>query len=215
MLNSVSICRNIQKCGVDSVLLKLPKKSEVVAPNRRLRIIIGVGILAIVIVYYVTSAAETTGSPTAPAPVKQQVQLNTATVKPVMPLGYKSETITRNPFALPPDLMPSKTTSMAPQPGAPISNKPSVTDQISSAKPKDTLTNLRLTGIITSDNMRMAVINSGNKSKSYQINDFIGAHRIAEISDDEVIISGPGGERVLNLEASGRKGGDKNAKKDM
>lgn|GEM_PF-1403197 len=200
--------------GGERCLLKLGKLSgKECPPNRRLKIFIGVFI--VLLTYYVTTSTEPAGTASV-SPVKQQVkqikQSGLVNSKPVMPNGYQNEKVTRNPFALPPDMVAKNANKVSPSNLTP-KNLPSDTPSViqGSVLPKEALPSLRLTGIITSPDMRLAVIHSAGKSKSYQINDSLGTYKVAAISDDTVLLHGPSGPKVLNLDTV-HKGEAKNAK---
>lgn len=182
-------------------------------PNRRLKIFIGV--FAILLTYYITTSIELSETASAP-PVRQQVkqikQDGVSNSKPIMPNGYQNEKVTRNPFALPPDMVAKRTTNAAP---SNLATNKIPSDKASMgqgpAEHKQALPSLRLTGIITSQDMKLAVINAAGKSKSYQVNDSLGSYTVAAISDDTVMLNGPEGTKVLTLETA-HKGDSKHAK---
>lgn len=198
-------------------MLKLPKK-EISAQEEqskgRLKIIIGIGVIAILLTYYVTLPnTQTVTSPSAPPPVKQQVrQLAVEKSQPIMPSGYQSEKVTRNPFALPADII-VKNDKTAPQSTASAGNQlhNQQTINLETKPAKKNMPDLRLSGLIISQDMQLAVIQADGKSKSYQINDSVGGYQIVDIDQDSVVLSGPDGQKVLNLESI-HKGGGKNEK---
>lgn len=188
---------------------------EYVSSKYRLSIIFGITVLIIGGAYFITSSNETVNPFITSAVTTQKIKPSTSSEppKPEMPIGYQSSHENRNPFALPPEyvLKPHQTPSVSSQTIREnvVTSSPVAT---TTDLPKEPISNLRLTGIITSDNIRIAVIQSANKSKQYQVNDSVGAYKVTAINDETVILDGSIGPKVLILEAATKKGGDKNAK---
>ncbi len=65
---------------------------------------------------------------------------------------------------------------------------------------------IRLTGIINTDNQHVAIIRLSNKSKAYQLNEFIDAYQLISIQEDSIILKSGNSQIFLSLEPA-KKGG--------
>ncbi|GMA99453.1 pilus assembly protein PilP [Pelosinus sp. IPA-1] len=181
--------------------------------KQRLGIILGVGSIAFIITMYITPT-EVVTAPAIPKQANTEV-VKSSSNKAIMIVGQQSSQtnqVFRDPFCIPSEF----------QEKTPITNN--VRDQgyskVSSSnreltasekltapiKAKESVT---LTGIVSTDNQRLAVIQSANKSKAYQLYEFIGAYQLVAIQDDTVILKDNDSQLVLPLETPGKKGGRK------
>jgi len=202
--------------NLPSYLKTLTTKQYQLTAKQRLMVILAIGIMALLITFYVTTS-EVAVEPTVPI---NNGQL--ATKKPVLPGGNQLipvnqvEQTMRDPFAKLPEVKEINNQSDYVAP--PIKNNipsyvPSyVPSFVPAMVPKQIVPsipheNLRLTGIVGNAERRLAVIMSANKSQSYSVNDVIGSYKIVVIDDDSVILTNGDGQLVLRLESSGQKGG--------
>lgn len=187
-----------------------PKQSELTGKQRL--IVLGIiGIIVMLIAYNAISDEEVTVVPNSPntpsmstgktVSSSQKQDIQDAQV-------VLAAQVNRNPFALPPQLKEnSNETGSAPIPNAYTS---SIVPK--SVVPNLSYGNLRLTGIIGTEGRNLAVITSGNKSKSYSVNEFIGPYKVMAITNDYVVIANADNKLVLRLETSGQKGGNNSEK---
>lgn len=193
------------------------KSFRELTPQRRLLLIAGIGAIAILFALYFPSEPEVVVAPNINISSAQDAK--NRSLKPVMPAGYQQEQTNqnaRNPFALPPGLEPLPGQAQPQQPppaNASAHSAPAAPgtsgDKKGRSKQMPASLTFRLTGIASADGAKVAVIQSGGKSKTYQLYEDIGAYRLVEISDDFVVLNGPDGERVLHVEAASPKGGDR------
>ena len=181
--------------------------------KQRLGIILGVGTIVFIITMYITPT-EVVTAPTIPKQVNTGVVKN-STNKAIMLVGQQgnqTNQVFRDPFLIPSEFQEripiinnvrdqgySKVSSSNREPTA--SEK-----LITPIKAKESVT---LTGIVTTDNQRLAVIQSANKSKAYRLYEFIGTYQLTVIQEDAVILKDNDGQLILNLESPGQKGGKK------
>lgn len=188
--------------NVSSTFGKLTKKQYVLTKKQRFMVLGMIGIVAILIsVYTTTSDVEVAVVPNPPQGAvktlsKSQIQdVQAVQVAPV----------TRDPFAAPPELKAqSNMTANA--------NVPQIPNFTQGMVPKGvgqdgSLGNLKLTGIVGADGRNLAVITSGNKSKSYGVNEFVGPYKVMAITNDYVILASAESKLVLRIETSVQKGG--------
>lgn len=106
-----------------------------------------------------------------------------------MPQGYQPQAVLHDPFTLPP-------TASAVQP---VSPEATAAGKVKPAKTTKTASKpgLILTGIVVSGNNRVAIIQNGKESRSYQIGELVGSYQLRRIDDKSVLLAGPSGELVL------------------
>lgn len=196
--------------GKGGSTVKLSQSLEKFTAKERLMVIITIGMIVLLITVYTTSSEEVV-APNAPS------KTNTDTSnKVIMPIGNQTtplKQVTRDPFAVPPEFKekpPSMNSqnyqadSIVHSNSDPISTK--TTDKALPTKQRELL---KLTGIVGSEEQRLAVIQSKNKSKAYRINDFIGTYQLVAINVDSILLQDNGSQLVLPLEAATQKGGNK------
>jgi len=179
----------------------LTTKQYHLTAKQRLITIASIGIMAIIITFYVTTS-EVAVEP-APLPINNTQQ----TAKIVLPPGNEMipvnqiEQTMRDPFAKPPD--PNEQKNDAERVVPVMQNNPPsaipITDITEPTKIVPSRPNLKLTGIVGNAEGRLAVISSANKSQSYGVNEMIGTYRIVAIHADSVILTNATGKLVLSL----------------
>lgn len=191
--------------------MKLFKSFAKLPSWQRLLIIIAMGIVLITISLFMDISSKNQVASVPPSASSYTANTTVTSNRPIMPNGDLN-TITRDPFSLPPDMSNSNVGKDLPQaPNRSPSMSPnSIPGKM--AEPRSNHENYRLTGIAGTDSTRVAVISSGNVSKAYQINEKIGSYKISTISEDSVTLTGPSGQRTLRLETASSKGGEKNSK---
>lgn len=198
--------------------LEFFKSFRELTPQRRLMLISGIGVIAILFALYYPSEPEVVVAPQ----ISPSQDAKNQIIKPIMPVGYQqgqTNQSTRDPFALPPGLQSPQGQTLPQQIASPANHSTQAVPAISGGK-KDVksgqgsnVSDIRLTGVASADGVKVAVIQSAGKSKTYQLNEAVGAYRLVGIDNDSVVLNGPGGERILRIEAASQKGGDKkNAK---
>jgi type II secretory pathway component PulC len=182
--------------------------------KQRLIIIISIGFIILLITIY-TTPSEVVVAPTLPN--KKTTDVVKTSNKAVMPIGHQdnqTNQVIRDPFAIPPEYkeqMPvannlkKQMDSILP---ANSNNGPTTVAQVATppAKTKDLI---KLTGIVSSNNQHMAVIQTANKSKAYYLNELIGDYQIIAIMEDQVILKNDDSQLVLPLDSARQKGDNK------
>lgn len=178
--------------------------------KQRLGIILGVGSIVFIVTMYITPAEVVTAPPI-------PKQSNTGVVKsssnkaimPVGQQGIQTSQVFRDPFLIPSEFQEKTpiTHNVRDQGYSKVSspNRESTANEklTTAMKTKESVT---LTGVVSTDNQRLAVIQSANKSKAYQLYDFIGTYQLIAIQDDTVILKDNDSQLVLHLESPGKKG---------
>ena len=184
---------------------ELVSKQYVLTARERLMLIVGVGVIVFAITMYVNPSEVAVESTVPPNMVGKTV---TNTDKTVLPIGEPIAQVApgnqplRDPFAKAPEINKNPAPVSAP---AIHNNVPNTLPKVPSVLPNAPVTNIpqrdfKLTGIVSAGNHHLAVIMSGNKSKSYDVNDAIGAYRITAITNDYVVLTGSGQKITLRLE---------------
>lgn len=179
---------------------------------QRLLIIVAIGVVLIAVSLFTDISSKNQVASIPPLASSYTPNNSATSNRPIMPNGNLN-TITRDPFSLPPDMINSNVGKDLPK--TPNDRNPSMSPNSISSKTsvtKSSNENYRLTGIAGTNSTRVAVISSGNGSKAYQINEKIGSYTISTISEDSLTLIGPGGQRTLRLETASPKGGEKNSK---
>ena len=190
-------------------ILEASKPLEKFTAKQRLAIIFAIGIIAIIVTVFLThSDMEDT-----PAPIVSNKNIpNTAKIpnKVVMTVEHQGNEVgqsIRDPFTLPSNI----TNRLENQMGnvTPSISNPDTTKSTSLPTPIKPKEIVKLTGIVRKDNQRLAVIQSANKSKAYQLDEFIGVYQLISIQEDFVILRDNDGQVILSLEAARNNGGNK------
>jgi len=190
--------RGGQIVNVSAAFQELKTKQYELTGKQRLMVLGVIGVIVILIFYYITTASEDVVQPNPPNANTQSV--SKTLIKP----DNQAALIMRDPFAAPPQVQEQKSEANPILPATPNftpGNAPK------SVIPNMQSGNLKLTGIVSTGGQLLAVIRSGDKSKSYSLNEFIGADRIVAITNDYVILAHEDKKLVLRLEASGQRGG--------
>jgi len=190
--------------NVSAAFQELKTKQYKLTGKQRLMVLGAIGIIGMIIFFYTTtSEVEVAVQSNPPSTASQGAD---KTLNKTGNQINQTALIMRDPFAAPPQLYENKNQI------APImpSNLPSDVPRSvpKSVIPNMTYGNLTLTGIVGNAGQRLAVIRSADKSKSYGLNDFIGADKIVAITNDYVILASDDRKLVLRLETSGQKGGN-------
>lgn len=173
------------------------KQLKKLTANQRLKVIFVIGVTAIIATFFfMPSKIQVTpiGVNKATTPIVRN------TDKVVMSVGHQHNgQLKRDPFIVADNFETQK------EDRSPIkSNNGFVTaaNPITLLKPQE---KIRLTGIINTDNQHVAVIQSDNKSKAYQLNEFIGTYQLISIQEDSIILKSGNSQTFLSLEPA-RKG---------
>lgn len=158
--------------------------------KKRLLIIVLFGLAAIGAVFLFTQppVPPAVVLPTVAPPVPQPASPATSDAnKPILPKGASvAGQVVRDIFSPPAEyarLLPQE-----PRPGSP-GGGPAI-----SAGPTPVLT-----GILSGDGTRVAILRQGAVSRSYRVGESAGAYRIASIGADVVTLAGPSGTVVLMM----------------
>ncbi|MDD4600424.1 hypothetical protein SDC9_05980 [bioreactor metagenome] len=178
--------------------------------QHRIYLLLIISIVMISLISFMTTNTSDSISPVASSPATTPlVSKKQLKAGPSMPTGYQSKTaVTRDPFSLPPEYKTANMDNGLSQ-HSDTSNSLSVfNSKPQTQQPPDTL---KLTGLAGAGDNRMAVIRSGNKSKTYSIHEKVGLYIILHVTENAVILDGPGGKRILHLEGATKNGaGGKN-----
>ena len=177
------------------------KQLKKLTANQRLKVIFVIGVTAIIATFFfMPSKIQVT-----PIVVnKTTTPIVRNTDKVVMSVGHQHNgQLKRDPFA-PPSIVADNFETQKENRSPIKSNNESVTaaNPITLLKPQE---KIRLTGIINTDNQHVAVIQSDNKSKAYQLNEFIGTYQLISIQEDSIILKSGNSQIFLSLEPA-RKG---------
>jgi hypothetical protein len=164
--------------------------------------------LAVVVIAALLLAGTTilylnTFSPAAAPPSLQPahpLQITGLPAKPTVLKGYAQEATMRDPFALPLELQQTAI-PRGPAPGAGGLGSGGAGGYVASARESAPLlpTLPKLSGVVSTGNFRMAVLQYGTESRSYRVNEHIGPYELIAVSDDSVTLSGPEGKIVLTV----------------
>lgn len=189
--------------------VKLSPTLERFTAKERLLVIITIGMIVLLITVYITPLEEV-------APIAQNKMNTDISTKAIMFVGNQNSPmnqVTRDPFAIPPEFK-EKSSSMNTQKNQEDSIVHNNADHLSTRNPNLAPPNKqrdlpKLTGIVGTEEHDLAVIQSANKSKAYQINDFIETYQLIAIYDDSILLQDKGTQLVLRLESATQKGGNK------
>jgi len=136
-------------------------------------------------------------------PNKSTIKIVKTSNNAVMPIGHQINQMSpaiRDPFAIPPEYKEQ----MDPIQPTNSNNVPTTIGQITTpAKAKNLA---KLTGIVSTNNQSIAVIQTANKSKAYYLNEFIGTYQLIAILEDAIILRDKDNQLVLPLESARPKG---------
>lgn len=214
---SIYCIRSGQIVNVASAFEKMNTKQYNFTGKQRLLLLGTIGIIAMLItVYIATGDVEVAVGPNPPNSNSFGAGKTLAKSENQQLPVVQGTQVIRDPFALPPEVK-EQNNETGRVPTIP-SNVPSYTPTSvpgmvpKSVIPNNPSANLKLTGIVGTAGRNLAVIISDNKSKSYSVNDFIGAYKIMAISNDYVILANGDSKVVLRLETSGQRGGNSSEK---
>lgn len=197
--------------NLSSSLKTLTTKEYQLNKKQRFMVIAGIVITVILITIYM-SQSEVAVEPT--LPINQVQPITAAANNKVIPMGNPVNQVNqmRDPFSQLPAI---KEVKIQTDPSVPIIQNnlprnmpgnvpPMVPKQVGVSPSQE---NLKLTGIVSIADQAVAVIMVASKSRAYKINDFVGAYRLADISQDAIILTDGNRTQVIHLESTGGKGG--------
>lgn len=189
-----------------------PVKIKKLDAKQRLIVITIVGLLVFIVALYRSDIAQqvTIDGSLEKKNLVEQARVQAAPAAPVLPKGYNTPAVKRDPFSLPPEMQTSVGTT--PSVTAAVNSNGSANRSNGAVKTKDPIEDFKLTGIAGAGSKRLAVIRSGNNSRPYQLNERLGDYKLIAINEESVVLVGPTGERMLYLERSTQKGGNVIAK---
>lgn len=165
--------------------------------GQRISVVVLFFMLMTGIVYY--SFIDTSERPVVTIP-GSQVAVDSVSAKPVMPKGYQPEVAVRDPF-LPPSEYRQKDDNKGNQTNNLISstNVPSGANGSKRSVSKRPDASPELVGMVGGGGAKVAIIRYDQGSRSYQVGDYIGPYRLANMDDDSATLWGPDGRLVLIL----------------
>jgi type II secretory pathway component PulC len=175
--------------------------------KQRLTIIISIGLIVLLIMIY-TAPSEVIVTPSLSKETTEVVKSPKKAVMPIGPQSNKVSQIIRDPFTVPPEYK-------AQTPAAnglknqmdPISPKSTINGPTSIGQATPLAKDLfKLTGIVSTNNQHVAIIQTANRSKAYYLNEFIGAYQLIAILEDSIILTDHDNQLLLPLESANQKG---------
>ncbi|EIW18293.1 MULTISPECIES: hypothetical protein [Pelosinus] len=176
------------------------KQLEKLTAKQRLRIMFVIGVTAIIVTFFFIPSKHLV----APSVVNKTTTPTVRnTDKVVMSVEHQHNgQLKRDPFASP-SIVTDNLKTQKDNTSPAKSNNESVT----AANPTSSLNRkekIRLTGIINTKNQHVAVIQSDNKSKTYQLDEFIGTYQLISIQEDSIILKSGNSQMFLSLEPAGK-----------
>jgi low affinity Fe/Cu permease len=186
--------------------MEASKPLEKFTAKQRLVIIFGIGIIAIIMTIFLKHS-EIEDTPIVNNNISNTVKNPNKVVMSVEHRGNEVGQPIRDPFIIPSNITNRLENKME-NVSSSISNHdtPKPVNIPTPIKPKDLV---KLTGIVSTAHQRLAVIQSANKSKAYQLDEFIGLYQLISIQEDFVILRDNDGQLILSLEAAKHNGGNK------
>lgn len=181
--------------------MKLPGFSTELTPKDRLLAILTVGVAAIAAAYVMLDTEESIATQSTPKPAGN---IAVAAQKPVMPIGYQPGTTVKDPFAVAPEYVPPVPKAKVQEAAGtslPRNTNPGSNSGMSASKEKSKsqLPEVRLTGVAGTDGSRLAILQLGDKSQPYALNEAVGPYRLIAINRDSAVLTGPDGQKVIQL----------------
>lgn len=182
--------------------MKLPGFSKELTPKDRLLAILAAGVLVIGIAIVMPDTDESVATQSSSKPISN---IAAAAQKPAMPIGYQPGTTVKDPFAAAPEYVPP--VPQAKVHDSSVGTSPSRTTYPTNTgaqpmpqdKAKSRLPEVRLTGVAGTDGNRLAIIQVGDKSQPYGVNEAVGPYRLIAINRDSAVLSSPEGQKVIQL----------------
>lgn len=125
----------------------------------------------------------------------QQSNISAKTSHQIMPTRYPLHAVMRDPFAIPKEFQP-ETVDSGTLPAATYFS-PAPQPVLSSALPDSSL---KLIGVVSGGGQQVAIIKTGNVSRSYQLEEYIGLYQLISVGESAAMLRGPHGQKVLVLE---------------
>lgn len=182
--------------------MKMPAFSRKLNPRERLLVILASGTVLIGAAYVMLDSAESVATR---MPSKVSASTADAAQRPVMPKGYQPEMKVKDPFAVAPEYVPPAKASDIERNAAPRTANPNIhtgsvsQGAVAAKKTKTSLPEVRLTGIAGAEGSYVAIIQMGNKSQPYAVNELVGPYRLIAINENSAILKGPDGQKVIQL----------------
>lgn len=126
----------------------------------------------------------------APAALPDNPAVKNAPAQAIVPKGFQpgNANALRDPFAVPKQFEPVK-----PPSNGPLASPAGVpTGKTAVATPL-------LSGVVGGDDKWVAIIQLGDQSRSYQLQDYVGNYQIVAIAGDSATLVGPGGPIMLSV----------------
>lgn len=187
--------------------LEVSKPLEKFTAKQRLTIIFSIGMIALIITIFLTHSEMEDAPIVSNKAIPNIVKTPNKVVMTVERQGKEESQPIRDPFTIPSSItnhLENQMDKVTPS----ISNHDTTkaTNIPTPIKPKELV---KLTGIVSTDHQRLAVIQSANKSKAYQLDEFIGTYQLISIQEDFVLLRNNDGQLILSLEAAENNGGNK------
>ncbi|BBB93311.1 MAG TPA: hypothetical protein PKA28_00235 [Methylomusa anaerophila] len=131
---------------------------------------------------------------------KKQAPTVELQTQPVMPKGYRPDMSLRDPFALAANFKGDTGDTDKPVPVASTPNNSGATDVTTKAEQVFAKKLPILVGVISQGDSKAAILKFEGVSRSYQLQDRIGAFQVVEIRDATVMLSGRGGTYEITFE---------------
>lgn len=186
-------------------LKKIANKQYHFTGRERLLIIVAIGVIVFCALLYGTNSNVAVEESTVPKTNSKQTVNTAIQVAPINP----AEQVIRDPFAKPPDSQEQRNNFTA-------NNSPLISNNVPGKLQGNVPTlpsgNLKLTGIVGTADQRLAVISTGNKSRSYSLNETVGSYKLLAINNESVVLKNASDKLVLRLETARQKGDNNSAK---
>lgn len=180
--------------------MKLPAFSRKLNPRERLLVIMAAGVVLIGVAYAMLDSEEGVATQ---VPSRVSANVADAAQRPVMPKGYQPDMKVKDPFAAAPEYVPPAKAADIGKNAAPYTSDQGITPrtvpQKTAEQTKSSLPEVRLTGVAGADGSYVAIIQMGNKSQPYAVNETVGPYRVIAINENSAILQGPGGQKVIQL----------------
>jgi Tfp pilus assembly protein PilP len=126
----------------------------------------------------------------APAVQPDDAAVKSAPPQAIVPKGFQAGNANalRDPFAVPKQFEPVK-----PPGGGPLASPAGV------PAGKTIVDTPLLSGVVGGDGKWVAIIQLGDQSRSYQLQDYVGNYQVVAIAGDSATLAGPGGPIMLSV----------------